>query len=819
MHFNRSLIYGAAAAAVAAFSAANRTAHAQPPAEKPNVIIIFTDDMGYSDISSFATNPFPVRTTNIDQIAAEGMKFTHFYVAMPICSPSRAAMLSGRFAPESGLTNYLQFRNENNTSDQNDYMDPSHSHLPKTFQAGGYYTAHVGKWHLGGGRDVDNAPSISEYGYNEAYSTWESPNPDPQLGIKFQPWNMNTEFGQVPRHKRTEYMVDRTMDILLRKRVTSGTPCFITLWPDDLHTPFWPSPEMAAKHGGVVDDVNTRADFYGVLEEYDRQIGRLMDRLEEEGLEDNTIILFTGDNGPSPDFGRDRTNGMNGSKLSLYEGGIRQPFIIKWPGHVPAGTTNDRTIMSTVDFLPTLSALAGINMLPEAAAVTDGEDLSAAVLGNTQLSRSEPLMWEYGRTTQVPRPGVNDVDRSPILAIREGDFKLLVNPNNTGHELYNVRTDPGESSNLAAAYPSVVQSMSAEVLAWRATLPHRTQPFPVFSTVNFNQFSVAPFISSAALQAGAGRTATSRIDGVAAAPNGTDDLFAIHVDEAGRKSFLRIDDDTASASLITNTEQMVLELNAPTGHGIDLMSGFDYSPAGDRLFVMDDGFGSTNPNPAMLAIGAGSGLTSVIRRGSELSGMSDHTTLPDGTIAGVRGAGGNRSIGTLGQGNGVWTQRYSETQLKAAASGSTQIIPETIGADSSSGEVHVASHQDRRIFRITDVIGGTAASALAQAALADVDLHDLVADQAGNMYGYDATGQKIVVVRRTDGAVFQVLLTEISSRLGGVPFVPTAYRGLAARMSDPTHAELFLASSTPEHGIIRVRFGTIPAAVDGWSLY
>jgi len=441
-------------------------------ASHPNVVMIFTDDMGFADISSFAKSDLKVKTPNIDRLAKEGMKFTQFYVAMPICSPSRASVLSGRFAPETGLTSFLHERKGNRASDQNDYMEPSLSHLPKSFQAAGYATAHVGKWHLGGGRDVDNAPRMKEYGYDEAYVSWEGPKADrdPQLGINHAPWDPNRKDpGQVDRHDRTRHMVDRTLDFMKRN---ASKPTFVTLWPDDLHTPFRPGKEMAAKYNAKPDDRSIE-NFHAVLEEYDRQVGRLLDGLKAQGQDANTIVFFTGDNGPAPPYGELRTDGMRGMKLSLYEGGIREPFIIRWPGRVPADVENSETVMCATDLLPTLTKLAGIQMTDAGKQQTDGEDLSAAVLGQP-MKRKTPLLWEYGRTAKVPR--AKGKDKSPGLAIRQGDLKLLINPDYTGPQLYNVAKDPNEKRNLADKHPEQVQQMAKTVVDWSKTLPHRTQP-------------------------------------------------------------------------------------------------------------------------------------------------------------------------------------------------------------------------------------------------------------------------------------------------------------------------------------------------------
>jgi arylsulfatase A-like enzyme len=170
-------------------------------------------------------------------------------------------------------------------------------------------------------------------------------------------------------------------------------------------------------------------------------------------------------------------------KLSLFEGGIRQPFIIRWPGHIAAGAENSATVLASVDLLPTLTALAGIPVFPEAAGKMDGEDLSKAMLGDA-VAREKTLMWEYGRRTPAgkPREGIplaKKENRSPNLAILEGDKKLLENDDGTSAMLFNVRKDPGEQHDLAAEQQERVKEMAEKVMAWQKTLPHRSHaPVP-----------------------------------------------------------------------------------------------------------------------------------------------------------------------------------------------------------------------------------------------------------------------------------------------------------------------------------------------------
>ena len=263
------------------------------------------------------------------------------------------------------------------------------------------------------------------------------------------------------RYQFTGFWVDKSIDFIRRHK---EGPFFVELWPQDVHTPHVPNP---AELPSVAGTPKSHHNFNAVLKTYDREIGRLLDFLQAEGLEQNTIVVFASDNGPEPSFERQRSGGLRGMKWSLYEGGIREPFLARWPGHIPAGQTDSTTLLGSVDLFPSLCALAGVP-LPQNAAL-DGLDASAALLG-TPLPRSRPLLWEYGRQANYlfPRePG----GRSPNLAIREGPWKLLLNADGTGAELYDLAADPTETKNLAAEKPEEAQRLRTAVSTWRQSLP------------------------------------------------------------------------------------------------------------------------------------------------------------------------------------------------------------------------------------------------------------------------------------------------------------------------------------------------------------
>lgn len=433
-----------------------------PPQPQPNIIFILTDDMGFADLGCYGGKFEP--TPNIDRMAAEGIRFTQYYSASPISSPSRTGLLTGQHPGHWNITSYLQTKAGNRDADMADFLDPKAQSLPRTLKAAGYKTAHIGKWHMGGGRDVDDAPEITNYGYDEYASTWESPNPDPILTATDWIWSAEDS---VKRWDRTAYFVDKTLEFLKNNK---GAPCFINLWPDDMHTPWVGNiDEQELLPAGQ----NSEKNFRTVLIEYDRQMGRLLDGLKELGIAENTIVIFTSDNGPAPSFRGSRAGIYRGCKASLFEGGIRLPFIV-WSGGdlVPKGKIDETSVVSALDMFESLCRIAGAS-LPENFR-SDGTNMSNALLGKPQ-KRTKTMYWEYRRNDSkaFPKPAGNDV--SPCIAIREGDWKLLIDTDGTNAMLFNLQEDPSEAALVNDKFSEKAKELSDKALAWRKTLPELKQ--------------------------------------------------------------------------------------------------------------------------------------------------------------------------------------------------------------------------------------------------------------------------------------------------------------------------------------------------------
>src|SRR5690606_24430588 len=265
----------------------------------------------------------------------------------------------------------------------------------------------------------------------------------------------------IKRWNRTAYFVDKTLAFLKENK---NKPCYVNLWTDDVHTPW-------IVGDGEQEDIPRKPQsekrFEEVLTELDEQLGRLMDGLGELGIDENTIVIFTSDNGPLPNFRQDRSAGLRGSKLSLYEGGINMPFIVRWPAKIKENGIDSTSVISALDLLPSFAQLAGANLSnPQ---IFDGEDRTDSWLGEPSL-RKKALFWEYGRNSNYfsfPK-GAN---RSPVLAYREGSWKFLMDLDKSNIELYDLTSDEKESQNMAQTHPKLVEKFSEILYKWWSDLP------------------------------------------------------------------------------------------------------------------------------------------------------------------------------------------------------------------------------------------------------------------------------------------------------------------------------------------------------------
>ena len=436
---------------------------------RPNIVLLLIDDMGWGDFSCFGNKD--AQTPNIDRLAAEGLRFEHFYVASPICSPSRTALSTGQYPQRWRITSYLNNRAENTARGMAQWLDPRAPMLARILHDAGYATGHFGKWHMGGQRDVGEAPLITEYGFDASLTNFEGLGPrilpllDAHDGSPPRKHALGSDAlgrGEITWQDRAEVTATYTAAALAfaRKSAAEKKPFYINLWPDDVHSPFFPP---AARRG----DSAKRTLYHGVLATMDAQLGVFLDAIRADpALRDNTLIVVCSDNGPEPGAGS--AGPFRGSKAMLYEGGIRSPLIVWGPGFTnreKTGTVNRASIAAAIDLAPTLLEIAGVRA-PTGVAF-DGVSMRDTLLGRSDASRGRPLFFRR----PPDRDNFSGVANLPDLAVRDGRWKLLCEYDGSLAELYDLTADPGEKNNLAAAHPAETAQLTSVVLAWHRAMP------------------------------------------------------------------------------------------------------------------------------------------------------------------------------------------------------------------------------------------------------------------------------------------------------------------------------------------------------------
>lgn len=440
---------------------------ASAAASRPNIISVFIDDMGWADLSCFGNTD--AKTPNIDRMADEGIAFEQFYVNSPICSPSRVAISTGQYPQRWGITSYLAHREMNEARGMENWLDPKAPMLARSLKDVGYATGHFGKWHMGGQRDVTEAPPITDYGFDESLTNFEG------MGPKLLPLIMQPGWEKPERIWDDAERLGKPVTWMQRSAITGGfvaealsfidkakaaeKPFYINLWPDDVHSPFFPPVENWGE--------NKRELYLAVLEEMDRQLEPLFEHIRSHpDLRDNTLILICSDNGHEPGAGR--AGALKGCKTNLYEGGIRSSLIAWGPGLLAeeaVGSRNATSVFSAIDFAPSLLKLAGAE--PPAGVSFDGEDLLDTLLGKSTASRQEPIFF----SRPSDRKNFYGFENLPDLAVRHGRWKLLCDYDGSNQQLYDLVEDPGETKNLAATLRAVSKELTAAVTDWFKSMP------------------------------------------------------------------------------------------------------------------------------------------------------------------------------------------------------------------------------------------------------------------------------------------------------------------------------------------------------------
>ena len=469
----RTFLRYAASSAVGVLSSGLLTGCQEPSlrsagkSSRPNIILVFIDDMGWADFSCFGNKA--AQTPNIDRMADEGIAFEQFYVNSPICSPSRVAISTGQYPQRWKITSYLAHRDDNRKRGMANWLDPKAPMLARSLKDIGYATGHFGKWHMGGQRDVVEAPQITDYGFDESLTNFEGMGPKllpitmkPQWDRPQRIWkdaeNLGGPVTWMDRSEITGGFVDGALKFI-NKAKSANKPFYINLWPDDVHSPYFPPLD---KWGD-----GKRQLYLAVLEEMDRQFAELFDHIRnDEKLRGNTLIVICSDNGHEPGAGQ--AGPLKGCKTNLYEGGIRSSLIVWGPGIVSrkaVGKRNQTSVLAAIDLVPSLIKLAGGQR--QAGVSYDGENRLDTFLGRSNKSRQGPIFF----SRPPDRKSFYGYKNLPDLAVRDDKWKLLCNFDGSGKQLYNIINDPGETKNLAEARPKIAKELTKKVISWYRSMP------------------------------------------------------------------------------------------------------------------------------------------------------------------------------------------------------------------------------------------------------------------------------------------------------------------------------------------------------------
>ncbi len=425
-----------------------------------NVVLFLIDDLGWRDLGCQGSSYY--RTPNIDRLAREGVRFTDAYAACAVCSPTRAALLTGKYPARLLLTDWLPAGRWDPKARLREGrfvrgLPPEEFTLAEALRGAGYRTASIGKWHLGG--EPFSLPEHHGFDVNVAGNAHGAP------GSYFFPyagdWSIpgtgrRATWNVLPDGRPGEYLTDRLTDEAVAFiRQAQGRPFFLYVPHYGVHTPLQAKPGTAAAYEGVpADERQGLPEYAAMVQSIDDSVGRVLDTLQSLGLERRTLVIFTSDNGG---FFKATSNApLRANKGASYEGGIRVPLLVKWPGVATPGRVVAEPVTST-DIYPTCLAAAGLPSLPHQH--VDGLSLEPLLRGGSLPPRS--LFWHYPHYNEHP-------SSVPSSVIRKGRWKLIETFDPVGVELYDLDRDLGEAVDLAVTEPEVVAALRGELEAWRA---------------------------------------------------------------------------------------------------------------------------------------------------------------------------------------------------------------------------------------------------------------------------------------------------------------------------------------------------------------
>ncbi len=415
---------------------------AELPGDPPNLVVILVDDLGYGDLSSYGAGD--LESPHIDRLIASGLRMDSFYANCPVCSPTRAALLTGRYPDRAGVPGVIRTHAANDWG----FLDPSARLLPQALEERGYHSALVGKWHLG----LESPNTPLERGFDRFHG-FLGDMMDDYYHHRRHGNNYMRDDGRTisPQGHATDLFSRWAIDYLDERR-RDGRRFFLYLSYNAPHTPIQPPDDWLertrARHPGMSGQ---RARLVALIEHMDHGIGQVLDALERNGQRRSTLVIFTSDNGGQLNVGG-RCGDLRGGKQDMYEGGIRVPFGASWPGVIPPGSRSN-AVGITMDLYPTLCEIAGVAP-PED---IDGISLVPTLLGQEQPGLDRSLVW-------VRREGGMRYRGRDYYAYRRGPWKLVQNTPFEMFQLYNLEDDPAESADLAQSEPGLYRQLNSELM-------------------------------------------------------------------------------------------------------------------------------------------------------------------------------------------------------------------------------------------------------------------------------------------------------------------------------------------------------------------
>ena len=435
-----------------------------PAAERPNILVILCDDLGYGDLGCYG-HP-SIKTPNLDKLASQGIRFTDCYSAAPVCSSSRAGLMTGRTPSRMGIYDWIPANHPM-------HLMKEETTVATMLREAGYTTCHVGKWHLNGKFNSPEQPQPGDHGFDHWMSTQNNAGPSHKNPMNFV--RNGTPVG--PQEGYSCELVAKEANRWLTELKDKSKPFFLFVCFHEPHEPVASPPDLVSQYPEATKP--GQAEYFANVANMDRAVGYLLEKLDELKLAEQTLVLFTSDNGPETllrypngKHCHGSAGPLRGMKLHLYEGGIRVPGILRYPPRVKAGQTISEPVCS-LDLFPTFSELAGVK-LPEGREL-DGISMTPVFEGQP-LARTKPLYWHYFRSIGEPKAAMRVGDYvvlgkwdgpqlGPGGSVHHGDCDIIKSAKLASFELYHLKNDPGQEMDLASTEPAKLKELSDLLVA------------------------------------------------------------------------------------------------------------------------------------------------------------------------------------------------------------------------------------------------------------------------------------------------------------------------------------------------------------------